>query len=198
MTGTIIDRIAIVVGNAMIKDSDIEHDIRITDFLNAKPLSLTDATRREAANRLLDQSFIRREIRSGDYPTASMKEADQQLAKLEQQRFKSHAALENTLQSYSLTELDLRTHFEWQLTVLLFVNQRFKPAAFVSDQEVQAYFAQHETELRRQFPAKTSLDDLRADITELIAGEKTNQLFFAWLDDQRKQSKIQYHEQNLQ
>jgi hypothetical protein len=193
----IIDRVAIVNGNSIVKDSDIDRDIRVTDFLNGQPLSFAETARRAAANRLLDQGFIRREIRTGDYPAASMEEADRQLSKLELQRFRTHSAFESALQRYGLTELDLRTQFKWQLTVLSFVEQRFRPAAYVSDEEIQAYFSKHQAELKRQFPGKTSVDDLRGKITDLIAGEKTNQFFFAWLDAQRQQTTIQYHEQDL-
>jgi hypothetical protein len=193
----IIDRVAIVNGNSVVKDSDIERDIRITDFLNGQPLSFAATARRAAANRLLDQAFIRREIRTGDYPVASMQDVDRQLSKLEQQRFRTHEAFESTLQRYGLTDLDLRTQFQWQLTVLTFVDQRFRPAAYVSDEEIQSYFSKHQAELKRQFPSKTSVDDLRSKINDQIAAEKTNQLFFAWLDGQRRETKIQYREQDL-
>ncbi|MBV9613086.1 MAG: hypothetical protein JO091_11475, partial [Acidobacteriaceae bacterium] len=35
--GVIIDRIAVVVGNSIVKDSDIDRDIRVTSFLNNQP-----------------------------------------------------------------------------------------------------------------------------------------------------------------
>jgi hypothetical protein len=193
----IIDRIAIVTENSIIKDSDIERDIRVTEFLNGEPLSFAEPVRRAAANRLIDQYFIRTEIRAGGYPTATMKDADQQLTGLEKQRFHSRVVFENTLEKYGLTELNLKTHFQWQLTVLSFIDQRFRSAAVVSEEEIQTYFNQHQAELRKRYPGKTSVEDLRDEITDLIEGEKTNKLFFAWLDDQRKQAKIVYHEASL-
>ncbi len=45
----IIDRIAIVVGDSIVKDSDINRDIRVTSFLNGDPLDLSDKARK--ANR---------------------------------------------------------------------------------------------------------------------------------------------------
>jgi hypothetical protein len=197
LNAVIIDRVAIVIENSIIKDSDIDLDIRVTAFLNGEPLSSSEAARRAAANRLIDQYFIKAEIRAGGYATAAIAEANRQLTELERQRFHSQAKFENELEKYGLTELSLRTQFQWQLTVLAFIDQRFRSAAGAGEDEIQSYFTKHEAELQRSFPGKKSMEDLRGDIKDLIEGEKTNQLFFAWLDEQRKQAKIVYHEPSL-
>lgn len=194
--GVIIDRIAIIIGNSIIKDSDIDRDIRATDFLNGRSLNLSAPERKAAADRLINQAIIRREIRIGDYPRATFQEADQQLEKLENQRFKSHAALEQGLKRYELTLLDLRTEFRWQLTVLRFIDQRFKPAVLVTDQQANDYFRQHEAALRREHPGQSN-DDLHNVARDIITGEQVNKLFFDWLDQQRKDAKIQYLEESL-
>ncbi len=93
----IIDRIAIIVGNSIIKDSDIDLDLRVTDFLNGDPLDLSNASRKKAASRLIDQVFIRREVEIGDYPIATLQQADQQLAGIEKQRFRTDAAFQQAL-----------------------------------------------------------------------------------------------------
>jgi hypothetical protein len=193
----IIDRIAVRVGNAIIKDSDIDRNIRVTEFLNNQPLSLSNEARREASKRLLDQAFIRREIQLGDYPRASWEEADQQLDKLQKERYKTQAALQQAISRYGLVEPDLRFEFRWQLTVLRFIDQRFKPAVLVTDEEVEKYYREHRAALIRAHPGKTSLDDLRDEIRDILAGEKVNVQFFAWLDDQRKSNKVEIYEESL-
>lgn len=198
MDGVIIDRIAIIAGNAIVKDSDIDRDIRVTEFLNGQPLNTGPAARKAAAGRLLDQAFIRREIRVGDYPTATLRQATDQLESVKKERFHSEEAYQNSLRRYNLTELELRTQFEWQLTVLQFIDARFRPAAYVGDDEIEKYYHEHLAALKRQFPGKQSLSDMRQDIQNILAGEKVNQLFFSWLDDQRKSTKVQYLEQDLQ
>jgi parvulin-like peptidyl-prolyl isomerase len=194
-SGVIIDRIAVIVGNSIIKDSDIDRDIRATDFLNGRPLKL-GAERKPAADRLIDQALIRREIRIGDYPTATFQEADQELEKLEKQRFANQAAFEKALTSYGLTPLDLRAEFRWQLTVLRFIDQRFKPAVVVTDQQVDDYYKQHKAALGRQHPGE-SPEDLHDAVRDTLAGEQVNKLFFDWLDQQRREAKIEYHEESL-
>lgn len=196
--GTVVlDRIAIVVQNAIIKDSDIDRDLRVTGFLNGAPIVLDAATRKTAASRLIDQTFIRSEILNGDYPRASLEDADRELAALIKHRYPSSAAYQSALKRDGISEEDVRLQVQWQLTVLNFIDARFKPAAYVSDQEVTDYYNEHEAALKRQYRERSSLNDLRAEITNRLAAEKVNQLFFAWLDDQRKNGHIDYHEASL-
>ncbi len=195
-SAVIIDRIAVVVGNSIVKDSEIDRDIRVTHLLNNEPLDFSNAARKKAANRLIDQIFIRREIEIGDYPTATLQEADRQLDSLKKQRFKNDVAFEQALQRYGLTELELRTQFQWQLTVLRFIDVRFKPAVLISDDEIDKYFQAHATALRKQYPGKT-LDDVREQIRSTLTAEAVNNQFFAWLDDQRRNNKIQFREESL-
>ena len=197
-SAAIIDQIAIVIGDSIIKDSDIERDMRGTDFMNGAPLDLSNAARKKAVSRLIDQVFIRREIESGDYPDATWKQTDQQIDQLVRQRFRTRAAFEAALRRYGFSEVDLRTLVQWQLTILSFIEIRFKPAVLVMDEDVQKYYNQHAAELARQHPGKSSLDDLRDQIRQMLTEEGVNRQFFAWLDDQRKNNKIQYLEASLQ
>lgn len=192
----IIDRIAVVVGDSIIKDSDIDRDIRVTSFLDGKPLDLSTAARKEAVTHLIDQVFIRKEIQVGGYAVATLQQADSQLDQLEKQRFKTDAAFQAALKRYGLTDLELRAQFRWQLTVLRFIDARFKPAVLVTDDEIEKYYRQHATALQRQYPGK-SLDELREHIRDIITAEGVNQQFFAWLDEQRSDTKIRYLEASL-
>jgi hypothetical protein len=192
----IIDRIAVIVGTSIIKDSDIDRDIRVTSFLNDKPLDLSNGSRKKATDRLIDQVFIRREIQQGEYPIATPQEAGQELNRLKKERFRTAAALDEALRRDGLTEVDLRTQFEWQLTVLRFIDSRFKPAVLIGDDEIEKYYRDHAAALQRQYPGK-SLDDLRDRIRDTLTGQRINQEFFAWLDEQRKSSKIEFREESL-
>lgn len=196
-SAAIIDQIAVVVADRIVKDSDIRRDIRVTSFLNSEKPDLSVNAQKKALSRLIDQVFIRREIEVGGYPTATLQQADRQLENLERERFRTQAAFNQALRSYDLTPLDLRTQFQWQLTVLRFIDARFKSSVFVTDDDIEKYYHEHAAALHRQFPGKSSLDDLREHIRALLTDEGVNQQFFAWLDQQRKDTKIQYLEASL-
>ncbi len=187
LPGVIIDRIAIIVEDSIVKDSDISRDLRVANFLNSAPLDLSEQARRTAANRLIDQIFIRKEIQIGDYPFASPQQANRELDQLVKDRFKSEGALQETLKSYGITAPDLRSHFLWQLTVLRFIDARFKPAVLVTDDDVEKYYNEHETAFKRKYPGKSSLDDVRGEIEDVLTGQRVNKLFFAWLDEQEEE-----------
>lgn len=188
----LIDRIAVVCGTTVIKDSDIDRDIRVTDFLNAQPLVLNQAARRRTAAKLLDQALLKQEIRIGGYEVATTQEANSQLAKLAREA----AAFGVRLSKYGIDEADLREHLRWQLTVLRFIDARFKPAAVIEDAALNTYYTEHKTTLKRQHPNDTD-EKLHADARDILVGEEVNRLLFSWLDEQRKQTKVTFLEDGL-
>lgn len=192
----IIDQIAITVNNDLIKDSDIDRDLRTTELLNGDPPNTSPAARKKDASHLIDQVFIREEIRAGAYPIATMQEAETELDQVIKDRFHTQAALDAALKRYQLTEPDLREQFRWQLTVLRFIDARFRPAVLITDAEVNKYYGQHLTQLRKSNP-HGSVEDLKTDARNILTGQQVNKLLFAWLDEQRKAAKIHYLEESL-
>src|SRR5947209_839509 len=71
---TVIDRIAVVLGKHVIKASEIDLDLRVTEFLNREPLTRDAAAKKKSAERLIDQQLIRQELATGGYSRAG--EAD--------------------------------------------------------------------------------------------------------------------------
>ncbi|HUQ91686.1 MAG TPA: hypothetical protein VM120_08390 [Bryobacteraceae bacterium] len=189
----IIDRIAVVAGKHVIKSSDILRDLRVTSFLNREPLDISPEARRKAAERLIDQTIIRNQIVSGGYRMPGTEEADGLLKQLRQDRAAgSTEAFRESLGAYNLTEFELRDRLLWQLTVLRFIDQRFRPGVLVSDQEVRSYYDQHAAEPQSPFPA------LEPKIRALLEAERINKNFEQWLDDSRKRIRIDYKQEALQ
>jgi hypothetical protein len=194
----VIDRIAVIAGKHAIKTSDIDRDVRLTEFLNREPLNLNLAARRKSAQRLIDQSVIRDEIATDGYNRATDSEAANMLNEILRDRFgASGVRLRQSLATYGLTEDQLRDQLLWQLTVLRFIDERFRPGVLVSDDEIQSYYNQHLAELRRQYPKNNSLGALKDRISETLRGEKINQQFEGWLDEARKAQRIEFREEDL-
>jgi hypothetical protein len=194
----IIDRSAIIVSKRVVKDSDIQRDIRITSFLNGQQPDFSDASRRRAASRLIDQELIRQQIRSGKYAVAEESEADHLLAQTKQDRFAGDAQYRNELSRLGISESELKDALLWQLTVLRFIDTRFRPAVVVSDEDIQQYYDAHRAELAKAHPGARGAADLRPEIEQLIAGERINKLLDEWLQQSRKDVRIDYLEKSLQ
>lgn len=183
----VIDRIAVVVNRHPIKTSDIEHDLRLTDFLNKATLSFSNAEKKAAEERLIDQQLIRAEIASGGYRRATEADADRLLDQIRRERFGgSNVRLNRALEQYGLTEDKLRAQLLWQLTVLRFIDDRFRPGVTVSDEEVQKYYEQHRAEYH------APLATVSASIRTLLEGDQVNRQFDMWLTDARKEADIAY------
>jgi hypothetical protein len=197
-TAEIIDRISVVVGRQVIKASDIERDVRVTSFLNAVEPSLTVEARRQAASRLIDQALIRDQVRSGEFPRASLADANRLLASIREDRFPSDAQFRSALIHYGIGEAELRERLLWQLTVLRFIDAKFRPQVFLTDQEVQDYSNAHIGALRKAHPEAKTVAELQAPARELMEGEKVNQLLNEWLEQSRKEARIEYPEKSLQ
>jgi len=193
----IVDRVSVVVGTRAIKQSDIDRDIRVVSFLNQAPLDFSSRSRKEAASRLIDQLLIRQDIQSADAAPAALNGMEQLLAQIKKDRFTSDALYRQTLAKYGLSEEDLKSALLWQLTVLRFIDQRFGSSAVVSDQEIEQYFNSHRVEFVKSHPAARSASDVRPEVEAEISGEHTNQQFEAWIDQTRKDVRIEYREEAL-
>jgi hypothetical protein len=188
----VIDRIAVIVDKHAVKLSEVDRDVRVTEFLNREPLSLTPDTKHKAADRLVDQQIIRGELATGGYARASDSNADAMLQQLRRDRFaNSDARMKQSLAQYGLTEDELRDQLLWQLTVLRFIDERFRPGVLVTDDQVKQYYDQHAT------LHKVAYDKASAQIRETLEGEQVNQQFESWLDARRKSGVVQFREEAL-
>lgn len=195
----VIDRVAVVVNRHVIKASDIDRDLRVTSFLNGEPLAETPANKRKAADRLIDQAVIREEIATGQYRRASDSDAEAMLKQIRQERFGgSEVRLRQALAPYRLTEDELRAQLLWQLTVLRFIDQRFRSGITVGEGEVRDYYNQHASELKRQWPVNNSLEAVEPKVRELLMGQRVNEQFETWLDSARKSAHIEYRQEAFQ
>lgn len=183
----VIDRIAVAVNRHPIKTSDIEQDIRLTDFLNKANLTTDTAAEKAAEERLIDQQIIRQELSSGGYRRASDADAETLLRQIQRDRFGgSEARLRAALEQYRLTEEQLRSQLLWQLTVLRFINERFRSGVLVSDEDVQKYYNEHRASYRQP------LEQASASIRSTLEGNQVTQQFESWLADARKRAQIDY------
>lgn len=191
----VIDRIAVIVGKRAIKTSDIDRELRVESFLNRQPVDKSPAASRKVAERLIDQELVRQDLLNGQYPQPTEKDVTDFLQQFKRDRFGgSDAQLRAELTRYSLTESQLRQYLLWQLTVLRFIDQRFRGSVLVTDEEIAAYYQQHKSELQKAYPSNNSLETLSPKIRESLSGERINQAFEDWLAETRRETRIEYRQ----
>ena len=121
----VIDRVAVVVGNQVITESEVILEARLTAFFNGQPLDLSAAQRKAAAERLVDQQLIRNEMQIGGYPMPPETDGDAALRKYRQDNYSSVPAFRAALAKYELTEDEVKRHLLWQAAAMRFTDQRF-------------------------------------------------------------------------
>lgn len=196
----IVDRIAVTIDKTVIAESEIVAQIRVTAFLNEAPVDLGRDARRTAADRLVEQALIRREIEISLYPTPSATEVEQQLEKMKATHFPDPQLYRAKLDEYGITEEDLRQSVVAQLLILHFIDYRFRPGITVTDSEVRQYYQE---EFLPAFAQKSSgpppgLEDSRDKIEEILIGRRIDETLDNWLERTKKQAVIRYRDEAFQ
>jgi hypothetical protein len=116
----------------------------------------------------------------------------------EKDRASSPEMFSRLLSRYGLSVEQLRAYLYWQLTVLRFIDQRFRPAVLVTDDDIQNYYREHSAEFtKRENDQPKSLDEARGEIRETITNERINRQFDAWIRARRRSTTIQFLEESL-
>jgi len=183
----IVDRMAVIVGQQTITQLQLDEEIRVTALLNQRPVARDAETRRAAADRLVEQLLIRREMEQSRYPLPSEQEVNQYVEQIRTQNG-GQAGLAKALATHDVTESTLRQHLESQLVALRFIEYRFQPDATVSDEDIEAAYR------RQASDKKTPRESIRAMLRE----ERTDAALNAWLAETRRQINIVYLDRSLQ
>jgi hypothetical protein len=188
----IVDRVAIAIGNEAIVESEIDQRIRLTAFQNGENPDFGLAARKKAAQRLIDEKLVEREMTVGRYPAMPGERKSALLASyIKENAHGDPAALDRQLGDYGLTRKDLMNDLARQQDLLTFLDLRFRPAVQVSEQEIQSYYREH-------FEAtRVPLNDVRPEIENKLSAERADTELETWLKDQRRRIDIEYLEKDL-
>jgi hypothetical protein len=133
-SASVVDRLALVVGKTAFTQSEVDSEARLTDLESGKQLDLSGPQRKQAAERLVDQQLLRDEMQVTGYQPLAASEADALLRKFRQQHFASEPLYKAALAHYGVTEDELKQHVVWEVEVIRFTDQRFKPIAATDNQ----------------------------------------------------------------
>ncbi|HZQ93077.1 MAG TPA: SurA N-terminal domain-containing protein [Terriglobales bacterium] len=194
--GEIIERIVVTVNNRPILQSDLDDEVRLEAFLDARPLgSISDADRSAALGRLIDRALIDQQADEVNLRRATDQEVAQQVRQVRSQH--PAGARDDTwqqaLRSYGLEESDLAARVRSQLDELRFIDQRFRPAVRISLGEVQRYYRdQFLPELQKAGAEPRPLKEVQPQIEEVLTQERLTNMLSNWLQTLRGQASINY------
>lgn len=194
----VVDRIAVSVAGQVVTLSDIRRHIRITAFLEQAKPEFSEEQLRQTAERLIDQALIRREAELSRYPAPPIEEVDQALGQFAASLGLDQKALFARALEYGFSEQEIRDLAAWRLTVVRFIDYRFRPSIQVSEADVARYY---NDVFLPQFRARTpdtappALDSIRERVVDILNTELSTQASQSWLEQSRKQTRIRYFEE---
>ncbi|MFN7997234.1 MAG: hypothetical protein U0Q18_26700 [Bryobacteraceae bacterium] len=195
----ILDRIAVSVGNKVITQMDLLKEIRITAFLNGEKPDFGPENKRRTADRMIDQRLVRSELEVSRYLLPGPADTDAAFEEL-RKRFPTETAYQAALKENEISEDDLKDMLTWQLTLVRFIDVRFRPGIQIAEEEIRNYFNEHlRPILQKANPGKSiSLDDYRDTVEQTLIGEAANAQVEQWLQQARRRTHIQFHDEAFQ
>jgi hypothetical protein len=198
MRAQVVDRLAIAVGHQVITELQLDEELRTTAMLNHKPVTRDLESRRQAADRLVQQLLIKSEMELSHYPLPEKEAIDRYLNQIKELNG-GNAGYQKALKDFELNEDTLREHLELQLTSLQFIGYRFRPDSSVSDADVEAAYKQKVAFWKFTHTGEPpSLDAAREVLRTTLVEERTDAALSNWLAESRKQVNIVYFDKDLQ
>ena len=180
----VIDRVAVAVGNRVITESEILRQIRLTAFLNGAQPDFSPSNKRTTAERLIEQSLIRRELEASGYSSLGSASAS-----MYKELRGNYPTYEQTLQKYGITDADVQEAVEWQATLLDFVELRFRPGVQIPESEIRDYYDQQAAANPGKLPP---FEDAKDDIEKILTSQRVDNALDRWLGQVRTQTRIRY------
>ena len=193
-----VDRLAIAVEREAITELQLDEELRVTAFLNRQPIVRDLNTRRAAADRLVQQLIVRREMEVNHYPLPDEEDVNKYFEQI-RSGFGSAAQFAQALATYSLTESTLRDHLMLQLTTLRFIEYRFEPEVDISDTEIRMAYEREIANWSADHSGPApSLEASRESIRNRLVEERIDRALDTWLQERRKRVHIVYVDASLE
>jgi hypothetical protein len=184
----------VTVSKTVITESEVITNLKVAAFLDGKEPDLTGASKRKAAERMVDQELLRREVPNVPAP-AVPSEAIAQFKK----RYASEAEYQAALNRLGITEADLIKQLSQAMQSLDASNRRFRPEVQVSDDDVRneynALASQWKAQHAEEMP---SFEASRNQVQEIVVGKHVSEALDRWLEMAREQTSIIYHDKVFQ
>ncbi len=194
----VIDRLAITVGPRVITEQQLDEEIRVTAFLNREEISRVLNSRRAAADRLVEQLLVKREMELSHYPLPDAEDVEKYLAEI-RRSLGPPSSFTQSLAAYDVTEPTLREHLALQLTAMRFVEYRFRPDIGISDADIQALYERKLTAWKADHTGPpATLDSSRESIRKALLEQRIDETLNTWLEETRKLVSIVYLDKSLQ
>ncbi len=192
----VLDRIAVTVGRQVITESDVISDLRVSAFLDHKPISITPVEKRKAADRLVDQLLILQEAAFSRVPLPSREDAVKMIGPIQAQYGDGWDA---ALARYQITEDGVIGHLLAGLRAMRYTELRFRPEVQLSDHDLRDYYGTLAQEWKQKGETQIpTFESSREQLEKLLTEQRTSEALDRWLGAQRQETRIRYRDEVFQ
>jgi peptidyl-prolyl cis-trans isomerase SurA len=192
--GEVIDRIVATVNGQIILQSDWNDALRYEALLSARTASdFNTEERRAVLDRLIDQELLGEQMKSALFKHATEEEAAAEVAQTRQ--LYPEAATEDgwksVLSRFGLNEKALVSHVQEQIDLMRLVDAHLRPTVQIDSKSIEAYYREKFIpQLKQSGSGNVPLDEVSAEIRELLTQERVSELMVSWLHSLRSESKV--------
>lgn len=151
--------------------------------------------RKTALERLMSQVLLEEQL-PGSHAHASAESRSAAAAFAEiKKRFPSAKDYQAALRALGLSEKQILERLEDYQSLLAMINQRFRPKASPSQNEIEQYYQktfQPEFQRTQGRPAPP-LPEVEKQIREILVQRNINQLLHEWLEEMRSTQRVRIH-----
>lgn len=192
--GEEIDHLIAAVNRSIITEGDLQ----LADAMNtimASDSSSSKRSRSETIAHLIDLELMRQELNNFSLSSEDENRIEERIQSLRKAN-SSKGGLETLLARFGLHESELLSYLRLESSILKFVDFRFRPFATVSSEEIQHYYEETLTPQLQKAKLKIpSLKEVSGKIEEILQEEKINAALEKWIEDIRRNSRIEYFEE---
>jgi len=185
----VVDRVAAVVDRQVITVSEVNQMVELRFFPRNAGES-EDDYRHRVLEALIAQALRFRDVErfgAEEIPKDSIEARVTEIAK----RFPTPADLDAALARVELTPDELRTLIKRQLQVEEYVQERFAPLVFISNDEIDAYYRGTWSQQRRERGlAVPPLAEVREEIRALLRASRLQEEIEKWTTQLRERANV--------
>lgn len=187
-TAAVVDRIAAIVERQVVTVSEVSQMVQIRFF--ARSGASEDDYRREVLDALIAQALRFRDVErfgAQDIPKDSIEARLQEI----QKRFASQQEFDATLAAAELSLDEVRALVKRQLQVEAYIQERFAPLVFITNEEIEEYYRGTWSQQRRERGlAVPALTEVREEIRSLLRSSRLQQEVERWTTQLRARANV--------
>lgn len=187
-----IDKLLAAVNGRVITESDL----RLATGLNVLVgfgRSVPAGSRKEQVDHLINREILRQELENFPLQPEDRSRADQRLTEL-RQAYAEIGGINHVLRGLGLQEAEIEDYLQLQVSLMRFIEIRFRPFINVTDDEIRKYFDEQLLPvLKAAGTPAPRLEEVSEQIKTRLIEEKVGREMDEWIRDLRGHSRIELY-----